>query len=243
MHGSRLWNLALPFANETGKNYFDFTRDCMTKRVVFAGGGQAKALAKAYRLDVALETDEDVFFIGAEAIGRDAARKVIGAADVLVTDLTPGGPTVPDEMIQVGTLRIAVPVATCDFLWPFASGPHPRNAYAPGLPDGPYPSGFGDSWLDGLAAEGLDEDTAVGRYLALDIAAAGLLDGKLQATLDIQTRLDAETGFDLTDFISDRFRKQSLFASRDRLALPLFRHCGGTAVQPDGRWDEPPEVC
>jgi hypothetical protein len=217
-------NRALPFANETGKNYFEYTRDCMTKRVVFAGAGQARALAKAYRLDVALDTDEDVFFIGVESIGRDAARKVIGAADVLVTDLGPGGPSVPDEMIQVGTLRIAVPVATCDFLWPFASGPHPRNSYAPGLPDGPYPEGFGDSWLDRLAREDLDEDTAVGRYLTLDIAAAGLLDGKLQATLEIQARLDAETGFDLADFIGDRFRKQALFASRDRLALPLFRH-------------------
>ncbi len=196
----------------------------MTKRVVFAGAGQAKALAKAYRLDVALDSDEDVFFIGAESIGRDAARKVISAADVLVTDLAPNGPTVPDELVQVGTLRIAVPVAVCDFLWPFASGPHPRNSYVPGLPDGPYPSGFGDSWLDGMAAEGLDEDTAVGRYLALDIARAGGLDGALQATLGTLARLDAETGFDLADFIDDRFRKQALFTTRDRFALPLFRH-------------------
>jgi hypothetical protein len=196
----------------------------MTKRVVFAGAGQAKALAKAYRLDVALDTDEDVFFIGAESIGRDAARKVIGAADVLVTDLAAHGPSVPDDMVQVGTLRIAVPVAVCDFLWPFASGAHPRNAYAPGLPDGPYPAGFGDSWLDGMAAEGVDEDTAVARYLALDIAAAGGLDGSLQASLGMLARLDAATGFDLADFIDDRFRKQSLFATRDRFALTLFRH-------------------
>ena len=196
----------------------------MTKRVVFAGGGQAKALAKAYRLDVALDTDEDVFFIGRESIGRDAARKVIGAADVLVTDLAADGPSVPDDMIQVGTLRIAVPVAVCDFLWPFAAGAHPRNAYAPGLPDGPYPAGFGDSWLDGMAAEGVDEDTAIARYLALDIAAAGGLNGSLQASLGMLARLDAATGFDLADFIDDRFRKQSLFATRDRFALPLFRH-------------------
>ncbi len=196
----------------------------MTKRVVFAGAGQAKALAKAYRLDVALDTDEDVFFIGSESIGRDAARKVIGAADVLVTDLSADGASVPDEMIQVGTLRIAVPVAVCDFLWPFASGPHPRNTYVSGLPEGPYPSGFGDSWLDGMAADGVDEDSAIARYLALDIAAAGGLDGALQATLGMLARLDAATGFDLADFIDDRFRKQALFTTRDRFALPLFRH-------------------
>jgi hypothetical protein len=201
----------------------------MTKRVVFAGAGQAKALAKAYRLDVALDTDEDVFFIGADSIGRDAARKVIGAADVLVTDLGPGGPTVPDEMIQVGTLRIAVPVVTCPFLWPFAAGAHPLNDHMPGLPDGPYPEGFGDSLLDelvagGLTAGGVDEDTAIDLYLALDVASVGKLDETLQATLATQARLDAQTGFDLADFIADRFRKQALFATRDRLGLPLFRH-------------------
>jgi hypothetical protein len=196
----------------------------MTKRVVFAGGVQAKALAKAYRLDVALDTDEDVFFIGAESITREAARRVVGAADVLVTDLSPAGPTVPDDMVQVGTLRIAVPVATCDFLWPFAARPHPLNAPAPGLPDGPYPSGFGDSWLDTLAHEGLDEDTCVGRYLTLDIAAAAKLDETLQANLEKLAKLDAETGFDLADFIADRFRKQVLFTTRDHLGLALFRH-------------------
>ncbi len=217
-------NRALPFANETGKNYFEYTRDCMTKRVVFAGAGQARALAKAYRLDVALDTDEDVFFIGTESVGRDAARKVISAADVLVTDLAADGPSVPDDMISIGTLRIAVPVAVCDFLWPFSSGPHPHNAYVPGLPDGPYPAGFGDSWLDGMAADGVDEDTAIARYLALDIAAAGGLDGALQASLGMLARLDAATGFDLADFIDDRFRKQPLFTTRDRFALPLFRH-------------------
>jgi hypothetical protein len=214
----------LALCQRNRQHYCVFTRDCMTKRVVFAGAGQAKALAKAYRLDVALDTDEDVFFIGVESVGRDAARKVISAADVLVTDLAADGPSVPDDMISVGTLRIAVPVAVCDFLWPFASGPHPRNTYVPGLPDGPYPAGFGDSWLDAMAADGVDEDTAIARYLALDIAAAGGLDGALQASLGMLARLDAATGFDLADFIDDRFRKQSLFTTRDRFALPLFRH-------------------
>jgi hypothetical protein len=199
----------------------------MTKRVVFAGAGQAKALAKAYRLDVALDADEDVFFVGAESIGRDAARKVIAAADVLITDMGSDGPSVPNDMVSVGTLRIAVPVAVCDFLWPFAGGPHPRNNYSPGLPDGPYPAGFGDSWLDRQAAEGVDEDTIISRYLALDMAAVGGLDGALQATLGMLARLDAETGFDLADFIDDRFRKQALFATRDRFALPLLRHVAG----------------
>lgn len=196
----------------------------MTKRVVFAGGVQAKALAKAYRLDITLDQDEEVFFIGAEAIGRESARRVVGAADILVTDLTEAGPTVPEDMIQVGTLRIAVPVVTCDFLWPFSEKPHPRNARAPGLPEGPYPAGFGDSALDTFAADGLADDEILRRYLALDIAEEAELDDRLRRSLAVQARLDAQTGFDLADFISSRFRKQVLFASRDRPALPLFRH-------------------
>ena len=56
----------------------------MTRRVVFAGGTQAKALAKAYRLDIAADRDEDVFFIGAESLAREAAHRVIASADIMV---------------------------------------------------------------------------------------------------------------------------------------------------------------
>ena len=59
----------------------------MTRRIVFAGGVQAKALAKAYRLDVADGRDEDVFFIGAESMAREAAHRVVAAADVVVTEM------------------------------------------------------------------------------------------------------------------------------------------------------------
>jgi hypothetical protein len=196
----------------------------MTKRVVFAGGVQVKALAKAYRLDVALDYDEDVYFIGAESIAREAARKVVAAADILVTDLTASGPTVRDELIQVGTLRIAVPVVTADFIWPYAAGAHPRNTYVPGLPDGPYPAGFGDSILDQLAEEGVSEAEAIERYLALDVAQNAGLDDKFAASMAALKQLDEHTGFDLADFIAANFRQQWLFATRDRPNLPLFKH-------------------
>jgi hypothetical protein len=199
----------------------------MTKRVVFAGGVQVKALAKAYRLDVALDYDEDVYFIGADSIAREAAQKVVAAADILVTDLTTDGPTVPNGLVRVGTYHIAVPVVTADFIWPYAGGAHPRNGPVAGLPDGPYPSGFGDTYLDSLAAEGLDEDAAVQRYLALDVAQDAGLDARLNATLEGLRALDAQTGFDLADFVSANFRTQWLFATRDRMNMPLFKHVAG----------------
>jgi len=196
----------------------------MTKRVVFAGGVQVKALAKAYRLDVALDYDEDVYFIGAESIAREAAQKVVAAADILVTDLTPNGPTVRDELIKVGTLRIAVPVVTADFLWPYAAGAHPHNTYAPGLPEGPYPAGFGDSYLDRMAREGVAMAEAIRRYVGLDVARDAGLDEMRDATLFALRAMDARTGFDLADFVDHNFRTQWLFATRDRPNLPLYRH-------------------
>jgi|GEM_PF-2209517 len=196
----------------------------MSKRVVFAGGVQAKALAKAYRLDVAADRDEDVFFIPAEAMVREAAHRVIASADLLVTDITEAGPTVPDSMVSGSAERLSVPVILGDFLWPFAGRPHPRNAGTAALKDGPYPASFGDSYLDSLMHEGLPEDEAIARYLALDIASVADLDGLLTRRLVALAELDQRTGFDLAYFVDQEFRSLNLFATRDRLRLPLFRY-------------------
>jgi hypothetical protein len=196
----------------------------MAKRVVFAGGAQIKAFAKAYRLDVGLDRDDDVYFISPGSILRESAQRVVAAADILVTDLTLVGPTVPDHLVSVGTLRIAVPVVSGEFLWPYAGRAHPRNAPAPGLPDGPYPADFGDSFLDSMAANGVSDDDAVRRYLDLDIAEDAGLDGRLRMVLAMQEKLDAESGFNIAPFIAAHFRTEPLFATRERLGMPLFRY-------------------
>ncbi len=196
----------------------------MTRRVVFAGGIQTRALAKAYRLDIAADRDEDVFFIGADAIGREAAHRVVSAADIVVTDLTPTSQTVPEHLIPASAERVAVPVVTAPFLWPYAGRPHPRNKPAAGLPGGPYPADFGDSFLDGMMAEGVDEDEAVARYLALDVATDAGLDALLEGVLAELARLDAQAGFDFAAFVGDQFRAQNLFATTERLRLTLMRH-------------------
>ncbi len=191
----------------------------MTRRVVFAGGIQARALAKAYRMDIAADSDEDVFFIGAEALAREAAHRVIAAADIVVTDLTQAGESVPDHLIPASAERIAVPVIRADFLWPFAGRPHPRNQGTSALKAGPYPADFGDSFLDTMLEE--DEDEAISRYLTLDITG---LDDRLDASLSALAALDSRAGFDLASYVSAEFRLQNLFATTERLRLPLFRH-------------------
>ncbi len=196
----------------------------MAKRVVFAGGIQARALAKAYRLDVAADSEEDVFFIGAEAMAREAAHRVIASADVVVTDLTEAGESVPDHLVPASAERIAVPVISADFLWPYAGSPHPQNPSTGALSGGPYPADFGDMFLDVMLAERVSEDEAVRRYLAHDIAHDAGLDELLDSTLAALTALDARSGFDLAGFVAVEFRAQNLFATRERLRLPLFRH-------------------
>lgn len=199
----------------------------MTRRIVFAGGTQARALAKAYRLDIAADRDEDVFFIGTEAMVREAAHRVVAAADIVVTDLSPQGQTVPEHLIPRSAERIAVPVVTAPFLWPYAGRPHPRNRGTDALKDGPYPADFGDRFLDGLMAEGADEDSAVARYLAFDIGRTARLDELLERSLTGLAALDARSGFSLAGFVEQHFRGENLFATTERLRLPLFRTIAG----------------
>ena len=199
----------------------------MTRRVVFAGGVQARALAKAYRLDIAGDSDEDVFFIGTEALVREAAHRVIAAADIVVTELTQAGETVADHLVPASAERVAVPVVRADFLWPYAGAPHPKNQGTHAVREGPYPADFGDIFLDTMMAEGVGADEAVRRYLALDIAAEAGLNDLLDASLNALALLDGRSGFELAAFVAAEFRQQNLFATAERLRLPLFRHIAG----------------
>ena len=196
----------------------------MTRRIVFAGGVQAKALAKAYRLDVADGRDEDVFFIGAESMAREAAHRVIAAADVVVTEMGEHGDTVPDNLVPGRAVLVGLPLVCADFLWPFAGRPHPSNRPTEALADGPYPDDFGDSHLDSLLAKGTPPEEAVQEYLATDVAGLVDLDGMLADRLRLQAALDTRAGTDLALLIEARFRGRPLFASRHRLHLDLFRH-------------------
>ena len=44
----------------------------MSRRIVFAGGSQTRALARIYRSEIAGATGDDVVFIGTGAVGTDA---------------------------------------------------------------------------------------------------------------------------------------------------------------------------
>ncbi len=193
----------------------------MSRRIVFAGGTQTRALARVYRGEVAAHTGDELVFIGTGAAGTDAARSALLMADTVVMEIDEDEEAIPADGLPGQANVIRVPNLYCDFLWPFAGRSHPRNRGVFALPGGPYPAEHGDRFLDQMLAEGVDETTAIARYLAIDIAVAGELDQRLAARLAIMARLDAASGFDLAAFITDRFRTEPLFRTRQRLTLKL----------------------
>jgi hypothetical protein len=199
----------------------------MARRIVFAGGQQLRALARIYRSEVATETDEEIIYIGSEAIGRDAARRAIDAADVAVSETRTTGTILSEDMLRPGVNLIRVPHVVADFLWPNAGRPHPRNRGEFAIQGGPYPADFGDSFLDSMMDDNVPEDEAVERYGTINLASAARVETLREARHATQTRLDDMTGLALADFIhtnaESNFRVQPLFLSRERPGLPLVR--------------------
>jgi hypothetical protein len=76
-------------------------------------------------------------------------------------------------------------------------------------------------------AEGVDEDEAVRRYLAMDVVHDGELDSRLEDRNTIQTRLDEVGGFSLAGYIADNFRAEPLFRTRQRITIGLLRRLMG----------------
>jgi hypothetical protein len=195
----------------------------MARRIVFAGGQQMRALARIYRSEVATETDEDITYIGSEAIPRDAARRIIEVADVAVIETRTGGSVLSEDMLRPGAGVVRVPHVVADYLWPNAGRPHPLNRGEFIIPGGPYPADFGDSFLDSMMEDGVAEDAAVDRYRTINLASVAKVETMREARHASQLRLDEVTGLALADFIAANFRTNPMFLSRERLALPLVR--------------------
>src|SRR6202040_758312 len=96
-------------------------------------------------------------------------RIAIANADLVIEQVQNFKPKA--DIAGVGTLAepVLVPVANCGFLWPFAGQPHPNNPSRSYLETGPYGAELSDAWLNRMIKRGVDPETAVDRYLALDV--------------------------------------------------------------------------
>jgi hypothetical protein len=195
----------------------------MSRRIVFAGGSQTRALARIFRGEIAGQTGDDVVFIGTGAVGTEAARSTLLLADVLVMEVDEDGDAVPAAELPSRAEIVRVPNLYADQFWPFAGSAHPRNRGAFALPGGPFPAEHGDRFLDKMVAEGVGEAAAIKRYLAVNMVVEGELDDRLRDRLAIQQRLDKTAGYDLAGYIADNFRTEKLFNTRQRITMPLLR--------------------
>jgi hypothetical protein len=195
----------------------------MSRRIVFAGGTQTRALARIYRGEIAAQTGDDVVFIGSGAAGSDQARSALLLADMIALEIDEDGDALPSSELPSSADLVRVPNLYCDYLWPFAGRSHPKNRGSFVIPGGPYPAEHGDRFLDQMVAEGVGEDEALRRYLAMDVVREGELDSRFEDRIGIQRRLDGASGFDLAGFIADNFRSQPLFRTRQRITMPLLQ--------------------
>lgn len=200
----------------------------MSRRIVFAGGAQARSLFNAYRLCVLGGRTDTAAYIGPVAASREAGRAVLAEAEIIVLEVEDTGDVLPESALPAKVERLRFPHLTADFLWPFAGRPHPQNRGFFPIVGGPYPAEHGDSFLDRLAEEGVEEDEAVARYLALDIAKAASLDERLSARLSRMRKLDDVTGFATAELVEGGFRNHPLFLSRERPSRSMTREIAAT---------------
>jgi hypothetical protein len=199
----------------------------MSRRIVFAGGTQTRAIARLYRSDIAGATGDDVMFVGSGAAGTEAARSALLLADIIVLEIDEDGDALPAGDMPTTAQLVRLPNLYCDYLWPFAGRSHPKNRGTFALAGGPYPAEHGDRFLDQMLAEGVDEDEAIRRYLAMDVVREGELDSRLEDRNAIHSRLDEAGEFSLAGYIADNFRAEPLFRTRQRITIGLLRRVMG----------------
>src|SRR4029077_14643842 len=88
---------------------------------------------------------------------------------------------------------------------------HPNNPSRSYLETGPYGAESSDAWLNRMIKSGIDPETAVDRYLALDINATINLDRLYEISIDKQRQRDEITDFQIADIMVEHFRDEAIF--------------------------------
>ena len=179
--------------------------------IVLIGNCQIRALYNLYNRFVGAAARQRVIFIASYEDITESDRIAIRAADVVVEQVLDFKPKADIAGVETLAERVFVPMVNCGFLWPFAGQPHPNNPSRPYLETGPYGAESSDAWLNRMIKTGVDPETAVERYLQLDLNATVNLDRLCEITLDKQRQRDEATGFRIADLIAEHFRKEAVF--------------------------------
>jgi polysaccharide biosynthesis acetyltransferase WcbI-like protein len=179
--------------------------------IVLIGNCQIRALYNLYNRFVAGAARQRVNFIASYEDITESDRAAIESADVVVEQVLDFKPKADIAGMATSAERVLVPLVNSGFLWPFAGQPHPSNPSRPYLETGPYGAEMSDAWLNRMIKTGVDPETAVERYMQLDINATVNLDRLYEIGLDKQRRRDELTGFKIADIVAEHFRDEAVF--------------------------------
>ena len=179
--------------------------------IVLIGNCQIRALYNLYLRFAGAALRQRLTFIESYEHLTDADRNAIQLADLIVEQVQDFRPKADIAGIETFAERIMVPVVSCNFLWPFAGQPHPQNPQRAYLESGAYGAESSDAWLNRMIKNGTDPETAVDRYLQLDINATMNLDRLYEIGIDKQRQRDEMTGFRIANIIAEHFRDEAVF--------------------------------
>jgi len=202
--------------------------------IVLIGNCQIRALHNLYLRFVGAATRQRLTFIESYEDISEKDRIAISAADLIIEQVQNFKPKADIAGIETLAERVLVPVVNCGFLWPFAGQPHPDNPSRSYLETGPYGAESSDAWLNRMIKRGIDPETAVDRYLALDVNSTINLDRLYEISIEKQRERDEIAGFRIADMIVEHFRDEPIFRTPYQpnarvavaLATQLFERLG-----------------
>jgi tetratricopeptide (TPR) repeat protein len=128
-----------------------------------------------------------------------------------------------DGLIPKSTPTITLPVVSMNWLWPFATQPHPQNRTdLPYLPSGPFPPGHSDALLNQLLKRCADPDTALAEYHRIDPTTRTDLDRLFELTRAMSLSIEQDTDIRIWHVIERDFRHKRLFWDLGHPTSELF---------------------
>jgi Flp pilus assembly protein TadD len=192
-----------------------------SRQIVFFGNCQAEVLAQVFQRRIGPLVDASAQFVDHSKEGaKEDVRKLLRHADAFVEQRFDLPSTIETDDLGPQTCRIAFPMVSAGFYWPYANQPHIRNERPW---DPPYPAELGDRFLNGLIAKGTPTNDAVAEYLALDVPGRSGLDRLVELYIQRQRVRDDDTGLDVAGFIEAKYRDQHLFLTPGHPETAIFK--------------------
>jgi tetratricopeptide (TPR) repeat protein len=189
-------------------------------RIVLEGNCQANAVGFAIRSAIHL-SGADAFMLrvntnrpvpaGLSEFAPDE-QDYLRQSDVFVRQVWQHAAPSIRNLLPPGIREIRFPAFRMNFLWPFATQPHPRNRMIqPWLEYGAYPTEFGNSLINALLRDESDEHAVFDRFMAIDQSRKTDFDRLFELSREKARALDADADIPVWPFLEANFQRRHLF--------------------------------